>query len=146
MPGPRQLELGLSMRIMAPTPPPESCYPPSGLQMGFNMTVGLVQTPQWACNLSSWTSVLEPSSNSAPKRLGYSMRYRCQTSSPSGRYFKTQWTLLASPRTTSRKNFCQNSRIKANRLSKSRKNFWLKIFAISSLPVPAVATENLNKK
>ena len=28
MPGPRQLELGLSMGIMAPTPPPEPCHPP----------------------------------------------------------------------------------------------------------------------
>ena len=66
MPGPRQLELGLSMKIMASILPPGSCYPPSGLQRGFNMTLGPVRTPQWACNLFRRRTVLQPSSNSIP--------------------------------------------------------------------------------
>ena len=32
MPGPRQLELGLSMGIIAPALPPEPCLPPEGVE------------------------------------------------------------------------------------------------------------------
>ena len=60
MPGPRQLESDLAWELWL-LPYPQSHAIP---QRGVNITVGLVQTPQWVCDLFRRTPFLLPSSNS----------------------------------------------------------------------------------